>query len=141
MKVSGVTEGLTSTIHAGTHTFYVDEPAGQGGNDKGPNPLQTVLGALIGCENIIANMVAKEIGFEMQGLSFTVKGELDTSGLMGDPNVRTYFQTVDISVEVKTSESEDRIKKLQEITDKRCPVYNTLKTANVEITTNWKKSM
>lgn len=140
LKVSGVTDGLASKITAGPHTFFIDEPESQGGKNKGPNPLQTVLGALIGCENIVANMVAKEINFDLQGITFSVKGELDTRGFMGDPNVRTYFEKVEISAEVKTSESEDRVKKLQEITDSRCPVFNTLKAAGVEITTNWKKA-
>jgi putative redox protein len=140
LTASGVAEGSTSEIKTGNHTFYIDEPERLGGNDKGPNPLQTLLGALIGCESIIANMVAKEINFDLQGISFSVKGELDPRGYMGDPNVRTYFEKVEISAEVKTSESEERIQKLQELTDIRCPVFNILKAADVEIVTNWKKA-
>ena len=130
----------TSEIKTGNHTFYIDEPERLGGNDKGPNPLQTLLGALIGCESIMANMVAKEINFDLQRISFSVKGELDPRGYMGDPNVRTYFEKVEISAEVKTSEPEERIQKLQELTDSRCPVFNTLKATGVEIVTNWKKA-
>ncbi|MDE3840414.1 osmotically inducible protein C [Bacillus methanolicus] len=140
LRASGVAEGTTSEIKTGNHTFYIDEPESLGGNNKGPNPLQTVLGALIGCENIVANMVAKEINFDLQGIIFSVKGELDPRGYKGDPNVRTYFQKVEISAEVKTSESEDRIQELKKITDSRCPVFNLLKAADVEIVTNWKKA-
>ncbi|EIJ80206.1 OsmC family protein [Bacillus methanolicus PB1] len=78
LKASGITEQTTSKITTGTHTFNIDEPESQGGKNTGPNPLQTVLGALIGCENIIANMVAKEINFDLQGIIFSVKGELDS---------------------------------------------------------------
>jgi putative redox protein len=139
LQVTGIAKGLTSTITAGTHTFHIDEPESQGGKNKGANPLQTLLGALIGCENIIANMVAKELNFVHEGISFSVKGELDPRGFKGEPNVRTYFDKVEISAEVKTDEPEDRLKKLQELTDSRCPVFNTLKSAGVELVTSWKK--
>jgi hypothetical protein len=56
-----------------------------------------------------------------------VDGELDSRGLMGDPSVRPYFQTINIEAIVKTTESEERVQELKEKTDARCPVFNTLK--------------
>jgi len=56
---------------------------------------------LVGCENEIANLVAKEIKFCLRGIDFKVNGELDFRGLMGDPSVRTYFQTINIEAIVK----------------------------------------
>lgn len=140
LNATSVTEGLASTIKSGTHTFQIDEPVSQGGTNTGPNPLQALLGALIGCENIIAHAVAKELDFDLQGISFSAKGELDTRGLMGDPGVRTYFQKVEIIAEVQTTESEERIRQLQETTDRRCPLFNTIKAADVEIVTTWTKA-
>ncbi|GIM45833.1 hypothetical protein DNHGIG_13820 [Collibacillus ludicampi] len=102
--------------------------------------MSLVLSALAGCENIVANLVAKEINFDLQGIEFDIRGEFDPRGLMGDPNVRPYFEKVTIHAKVKTSESEDRLKELQEITDSRCPVYTTLKAAGVELESNWVKA-
>jgi uncharacterized OsmC-like protein len=34
------------------------------------------LGALAGCENVVTNMVAKEIDFDLQGIEFDIKANL-----------------------------------------------------------------
>ncbi|WP_282201373.1 OsmC family protein [Collibacillus ludicampi] len=122
------------------HEIIIDTTPAFGGKETGPDPLSLVLSALAGCENIVANLVAKEINFDLQGIEFDIRGEFDPRGLMGDPNVRPYFEKVTIHAKVKTSESEDRLKELQEITDSRCPVYTTLKAAGVELESNWVKA-
>jgi uncharacterized OsmC-like protein len=132
-KITAVSEGMQTRARSKNHTLIIDEPPHMGGKDEGPNPLGTLLSALAGCENVIANMVAKEMNFDLQGIEFDIRGEFDMRGLMGDPNVRPYFEKVTINAKVKTSESEERIKELQEKTDSRCPVYTTLKAAGVEI--------
>ncbi|GGK08439.1 hypothetical protein GCM10007043_23160 [Calditerricola satsumensis] len=85
-------------------------------------------------------MVAKEIGFDLQGIEFDIEGELDLRGLKGEPNVRPYFQKVIVNAKVKTSEPEERIRQLQEITDSRCPVFTMMKAAGVEMVVNWTKA-
>ncbi|MCQ6277490.1 OsmC family protein [Bacillus sp. V3B] len=108
-----------------------------GGKDTGADPLSTLLSALAGCENVIANFVAKEIEFDLQGIEFDITGILDTRGLMGDPNVQPYFEKVRINAKVKTSETQERVDQLQKITDERCPVYTTFKAAGIELVPNW----
>ncbi|HLR07722.1 MAG TPA: OsmC family protein [Bacillota bacterium] len=98
MQVSGENEGIKSIVKAGRHELIVDEGSQVGGNDEGPNPLQYMLIALAGCENVVAHAVAKEMAFDLQGLTFDISGEFDPRGFMGDPNVRTYFETVTINV-------------------------------------------
>ncbi|MED1204142.1 OsmC family protein [Heyndrickxia acidicola] len=139
-RITGVSQGLQTKVRSVNHHFIVDEPQAMGGKDEGSNPLATLLGALAGCENIIANMVAKDINFDLQGIEFDIRGELDTRGLMGEPNVRPYFEKVTVHAKVKTTEAEERIKELQEKTDLRCPVFTTLKAAGVEMVPNWVKA-
>ncbi|SET45555.1 OsmC family protein [Paenibacillus sp. NFR01] len=140
LVATSTTEGLTSTVKAGTQQFYIDEPLSQGGGNRGPNPLQALLGALIGCENVIARTVAKETGFDLQGISFKAAGELDLRGLAGDTDVRTYFDNVEVRVEVVTTETEARILELQQETDRRCPIFGTLKAAGVRMNPVWTKA-
>ena len=85
-------------------------------------------------------MVAKEMSFDLQGIEFDVQGELDPEGMMGKEGVRPYFQTITVSAQVKTSESDERIQELQEIVDSRCPVFTTLKAANTEMVPKWNKA-
>lgn len=102
--------------------------------------MGTLLSALAGCENVIANMVAKEMDFDLQGIEFDIRGEFDPRGLMGEAGIRPYFEKVTVEAKVKTNESEERIQELQEITDSRCPVYTTLKAAGVEMVPHWVKA-
>ncbi|MBH8605740.1 OsmC family protein [Thermoactinomyces sp. CICC 10522] len=139
-RITAVSQGMQTKARSKNHEIIIDEPPVMGGQDTGPNPLGTLLSALAGCENVIANMVAKEMNFDLQGIEFDIRGEFDPAGLMGDPNVRPYFERVTIHAKVKTSEPEERIKELQEKTDLRCPVYTTLKAAGVEMVPNWVKA-
>jgi putative redox protein len=140
LMVSAKTEAITVTAKAGKHEFIIDEGKQMGGKDLGPNPLQAVLGALAACENVTARFVAREMNFDLQDLTFKIKGQFDPRGFMGDPNVRPYFETITIEATVATSETEDRIKELQEKVEARCPVYTLLKAANVQIDDQWLKA-
>jgi putative redox protein len=140
VNITGQSIGMQSILKAGNHTVTIDEPAAMGGKDTGADPLSTLLTALAGCENVIANFVAKEIEFGLQGIEFDITGILDTRGLMGDPNVQPYFEKVRIEAKVKTSETQERVEQLQRITDERCPVFTTFKAAGIELVPNWIKA-
>jgi putative redox protein len=138
--VTGSSKGMQTVVSSKQHTITIDEPPAMGGQDTGPDPLTTLLGALAGCENVVANLVAKELNFDLQGIEFDIQGTIDTRGLMGDPNVKPYFQQVTIHAKVKTNESQERIEELQRITDSRCPVYTTLKAAGIPLQSKWTKA-
>ncbi|MYL35022.1 OsmC family peroxiredoxin [Pontibacillus yanchengensis] len=139
--VKSNSKGLKTDIEtADQHKLVIDEPEKIGGTNEAADPLSTLLSSLAGCETVVANFVAKEIGFDLQSIDFDIKGSLDPRGLMGTEGVRPYFQTVTINAKVHTSESQERINELQRITDERCPVYTTLQAADVQLTANWEKA-
>lgn len=138
--VSASGEGMITTTKVGNHKIVIDADAQMGGNDMGPNPLETLLSALAACENVTANAVAKEMKFDLQGITFKITGEFNPRGFMGDPNVRTYFEKVEVEATVRTTESEDRIKELQKAIEPRCPIYGMFKAANVQMIDNWVKA-
>lgn len=127
-------------IKAGNHSITLDEPPKMGGNDNGPDPLNTFLSALAGCENVLANIVAKEINFDLQGIDFEIEGVIDPRGFMGDPTITPYFESITVDARVKTSEPQERIDQLQEETDSRCPVFTTLDAAGIKMISNWSKA-
>lgn len=139
LMVSAKTEGITVRATAGKHQFIIDEGKQMGGKDLGSNPLQSVLGALAACENVTARFIAREMKFDLQDISFEINGQFDPRGFMGDPSVRPYFETVTVNATVKTNETEERMKELQEKVEARCPVYTMLKAANVELIDTWTK--
>ncbi|WP_411955541.1 OsmC family protein [Alkalibacillus sp. S2W] len=139
-KIETQASGMKSVTQSGDHNIVIDEPPKMGGSDEGPNPLATLLASLAGCENVIANMVAQEINFDLQGIDFSIKGELDSDGMMGRSDVQPYFQSVMVEAEVHTSESAERVKELQETVDARCPVFTALEAANIDMQVEWKKA-
>ena len=107
--------------------FVTDEPVPQGGTGEGPSPLQVVLGALCGCEAVTFRRTATELGFDYSGIEFEGAFTIDIRGRMGVAGVRPHFQTVRVQATVQTDESEDRLRRVVEETEGRCPVYNLIR--------------
>jgi uncharacterized OsmC-like protein len=74
-SVHSTSSKMKTEVETGKHRFVIDEPPDLGGTDEGANPLEPLLGALVGCENVIANFVAKELGFQLNGIRFHAEGE------------------------------------------------------------------
>lgn len=139
LSASGKQEsGTTNRVNVRDfETFYVDERKEIGGNNKGPNPLEYFLGALGACTSVITTMVAGEQDFTFTDLSFSTSGDLDPRGYKGVEGVQTYYQAVEVEVLIETEESDEVLASLAKEVDRRCPLYNVLKDAGVEVTTNW----
>lgn len=141
VKTSGKWDGglKNSVFIRDFSPIIVDEPKNLGGTDEGPNPVEYVLAALSTCTSITIAFVAKDLNFSYSGLEFKNAGTLDLRGFNGVEGVSTHFQTVDINIIFDTNESLAQIEKLKETVEKRCPVYNLLKDAGVQLQANWTK--
>lgn len=115
----------------------MDEPTELGGENQGPNPLEYLVASLNGCKGVMIPLIAKELNFEFSELSFDTKGTVDLRGLMGDPSVSTHFQNLRFKVTIKTGETDERLKALQNAVAERCPVYNLLRDAGVSLQSEW----
>lgn len=140
-KVDGKGTGMRLDAVAGKHTIAIDEPVSMGGKDSAIDPLSAFLASLIACENVMAQLIAQEIKFDLQGISFTVEGSLDLAGLMGDLSVKPYFQQVMVKASVETTETQERINELQNLVDLRCPVFRTMKDAGIPVENQWVKAV
>lgn len=118
-------------------TFVTDEPEAHGGTGEGPSPLQTVLGALCGCESVTFHRTADEYGFAYDGIDFEADFTIDIRGRMGVREVRPHFQTVRLQATVTTDEPEERLAEVVEETERRCPVYNLIRDAGVTVEVVW----
>lgn len=133
VRASG--KGTATTANTGKHDIVIDAS-----QETGPNPLETLLSTLAACENGTAHAVAEEMYFDLQGIAFKINGEVDSRGVMGDPNVRPYFEKVEIEAVVQTTESEERLNELQQVVESRCPLYGIFKAANVQMVDRWVKA-
>lgn len=117
--------------------IVTDEPTEHGGSGDGPSPLQTVVGALCGCESVTFSRTAKEMGFRYSGIEYEAMFSIDIRGRRGDRSVRPHFQSVRVQAAVDTSESEERLRAVVEETEARCPVFNLFNDANVNVEMLW----
>lgn len=117
--------------------FVTDEPIDHGGSGEGPSPLQTVLGALCGCESVTFHRTAAEFGFDYQNIEFEAAFTIDIRGRLGQRGVRQHFQTVRLQAVVTTSESVERLNEVVTETEARCPVFNLINDAGVNLDVSW----
>ncbi len=117
--------------------FVTDEPVAHGGSGEGPSPLQTVLGALCGCESVTFNRTAAEMGFDYDGIEFEAAFTIDIRGRLGQRGVRQHFQTVKLQAVVVTDEPVERLREVVDETEARCPVFNLINDAGVNLEVNW----
>ena len=139
---------VKATNAAGTRTkiqvrdfapTFTDEPASLGGTNSAPSPLETVLIALVGCDGVIINGVAKAMDFAYAGVDFACQSQIDVRGPKGVPGIRPYFESGTLDITVYTDESDDRFERLCKNVEFRCPVMNLLSAASVDMTVNWTK--
>lgn len=132
--------GMFTAIDFGEYgQFATDEPVAHGGTGEGPSPLQTVLGALCGCEAVTFHRTAAEFGFAYEGIEFEAEFTIDIRGRKGDRSVRPHFQTVRMLAVVTTNESEERLQAVVEETEARCPVFNLITDAGVTTEVHWSR--
>jgi putative redox protein len=139
-NVEGKGNEMRTDAIAGKHSIAIDEPESFGGKDSAIDPLSAFLASLMACENVMAQIIAQEMKFDLTGISFNVEGNLDIRGLMGDLEKKPYFENVRVLAYVETSESQERISELQRMVDLRCPIFRTIKDAGIPIENHWIKA-
>ncbi|KZM49911.1 hypothetical protein OA90_12765 [Labrenzia sp. OB1] len=137
---------VKATNAAGTRTkiqvrdfdaAYTDEPASLGGTNSAPSPLETVLIALVGCDGVIINGVAKAMSFDYSGVDFACESQIDVRGPKGVPGIRPYFESGKLDITVYSNEPDERFRKLCKNVEFRCPVMNLFAAAKVDMTVTW----
>lgn len=61
--------------------FHSDEPTEDGGSNTGPNPMQQFIASLAGCQNEQTQVVAEEMGLNIEQIDLEI--EIDLDGFMG----------------------------------------------------------
>ena len=127
-------------VEAETRGFKVimDEPDQMGGSNQGMTPVELLLASLGGCISITIAAFSKAAHVELKDVKVHVSGDLDPDGFMGiNKEVRKGFSAVRYEVEIVTDAPEERVQKLMQMVEDRCPVSDTLKgvgvTGNVRV--------
>ena len=124
-------------VSARQHTLIIDEPPNREGTDLAPSPLETMLGSYLGCTNVIANVLAEEMGFEITSLSLALTGHFDSRGVFGKADVEVPFPEIDLTVDIATTGTAEQVMELKAALTKRCPVSVILRQAGSVINETW----
>jgi len=120
--------GLDSTVAIRQFKVGVDEPAGLGGQDTAPNPVEYVLAALGSCQEITYRLYADALGIPLNGVSVRLTGTIDLSGFFNvDDSVRPGYQGIRAEVTLDSPASDADLARLKEIVDRHCPVLDILR--------------
>ncbi|EMA01642.1 OsmC family protein [Haloferax denitrificans] len=110
--------------------FVVDEPESLGGANAGPNPVEYVLGALAGCLNVTAHVVAREMDLDVRDLEIAIEGDLDPAKFMGKrDDGRAGYEEIRVAVTADVDADAETIGAWLSAVEARCPVSDNLSTA------------
>lgn len=126
--IEGENENPTKlVVNARNFKLVVDEPAGLGGTDHGPNPVEYLLAGYAGCLNVVAHLVAKEQGLDLKKLSINVDGDINPARLFGLSNDdRAGFKIIRVNMAIDTDAEQSAIDQWLKEVENRCPINDNL---------------
>lgn len=124
-------DSLLATIRTDKHTFLIDEPLEVGGSDQGPDPYESLLGALGACTAITLRMYAQNKGWPLARITVSLKHQKNYS--LDCQNCEQPSSRLEVIEKVLLLEgdlSPMQLERLKVIADK-CPVQKTLSSGLV----------
>ena len=118
-------------------TVVVDEPEPRGGTNLGATPTETVIVALTGCLNVMGHRCAERIGIDIQDLEIDVEAQFDRRGVTFEEEIAVPFPQINVSLNITSSATEDKIEQLKSLLAKHCPVSTMLRQAGTQVNENW----
>ncbi len=119
MRTATARQTATTFTHRITirqHELIVDEPADQGGDDRGASPLELLAASLASCTAITVEMYAKRKGWDIAPVE--VECEYD-------PAPRGQTTVFNLVLRLPSTCSQDQVERLKVIAAK-CPVHRVL---------------
>lgn len=107
-----------------------DEPAGLGGTDTAPNPVEQLLAAFGNCLAVGYAANATLRGIEIDSLRIDVSGDLDLHTFLGlDPDGNAGFSSIAVDVHLETTADSEDVAELHAAVAATSPVGHTLSRA------------
>ncbi len=117
--------------------LVIDEPEERGGTNQGPAPTETMLGALVGCSNVITHKIAAKMGLDIAALEIDVEARFDRRGVTLAEEIAVPFPDLKLTMRVTTDASDEEIEALKRDLARFCPVSKVLREAGTRIEEAW----
>ncbi|TSK07825.1 MAG: OsmC family protein [Geobacter sp.] len=119
------TPGFTVRSQVRGFTISMDEPRELGGNDTAPNPVELLLAALGGCQEIVYRAYAAVLGIQIDSIEVHAKGYLNLQGFLGLDEVPAGFNNISFTTRIVSPASAENIRQLAALVETHCPVQDT----------------
>ena len=106
-----------------------DEPAGLGGQDSAPNPVEQLLGALGNCLAVGYAANATVAGIELRDLRVDLRGDVDLHVFLGLAEGHAGFDAISATVTIDAEASREQLEQLHAKVVGSSPVGHTLQRA------------
>lgn len=122
----GKTIGITADA-LGAKSTRITTDSGEFVIGRDGSPLEYLLGSLAGCFNVVGHLVARERGLTVEKLSVDVEGDIDPRRYTGESTEpRAGFETIRLTVTVRTDADQDAVDAWVAEVEERCPVADNL---------------
>ena len=144
-SITGTTSGTTSTSQTRGHTLRTDTPPSGGGKDTAPQPVETLLAALIGCEGATADFVARMLRTKIHSIEFELEASRDPQGAAHLPvdapapavsRLTRIWGVAHVSIDADDA----TIEKIGRIVHERCPVANMVVASGCALDIEWRRA-
>lgn len=115
----------------------IDEPVARGGTNQGLTPTETLLSALIGCTNVIAQRIAHHHGIEIRDLSIEARATFDRRGVTLSEEIDVPFPEVALTISVTTTATPEEIAVVERDLGRFCPIAKVVRAAGTTLTETW----
>jgi len=120
--------------------FKIDEPVERGGTNLGPSPTETVIAALIGCTNVIANKCADKLGIDIGHLAIDATYSFDRRGAMLMEEVDVPFPKITLNIISDGTATQAELENVSRELNRFCPVSKVFRHAGTQIEEIWSKA-
>jgi putative redox protein len=139
---------VTMTTNTG-HSIQTDLPKPMGGKDEAPQPVETLLAALVGCTQATALFVGRQMKpnrLVIDKMEFSLTATRDERGALQlpidiDPPVPSRLQQVSGTIRVFAAKgariSNQQMTLLRDQTEQRCPVANMMLASGCAMEVEW----
>ncbi len=125
--VTGRSDSAQAVLEAGSFSWRAALPPSIGGSGAAPTPTALLLSALAGCAVVfIVDTLAPQLGVRVDSVQAMAQCEADSRGLLGMAEVAPDLQNMQLTIEIHSPESEDKVEALYRVWLERCPIYLAL---------------
>ena len=117
---------MKHTVHVRQHTFVVDEPAANGGEDLGPTPHDVYDSALGACKALTTLWYARRRQMPIEDIRVTVERD--------DSDERSGTYRLRVTLDLRGALTDAQRQELLTVADK-CPVHKLMTQATTEVVT------